>query len=98
MKGVLYSAALRAVDGDQTALAVLSDVQSGDPVKQIAAVLLACLQGQPVPAVAVLEEPGVAAMVLTWACSAPQRDALKRALRSLCEAAEQAQRPIGSRP
>jgi hypothetical protein len=71
VRGVLYSAALRAVDGDQTALAVLSDVQSGHPVKQLAA------------------------LCLTWACSAPQRDELKRALRGLCEAAEQAQRPIG---
>ncbi len=97
MKGVLYAAALRAVDGDQTALAVLSDVQSGDPIKQMAAVLLACLQGQPVPAVAVLEEPGIAALCLTWACSAPQRDELKRALRALCEAAEQAPYPTGSR-
>ena len=94
MKGVLYSAALRAVDGDQTALAVLSDVQSGDPVKQIAAVLLACLQGQLVPAVLVLEESYVAALCLSWMCAADAREK-RRILRALCEAAEQAQRPRG---
>jgi len=97
MKGVLYAAALRAVDGDQTALAVLSDVQSGDPIKQMAAVLLACLQGQPVPSVLVLEEPTVAALALTWACSAPQRDDLKRVLRALCVTVENTPYPIGSR-
>lgn len=94
MKGVLYSAALRAMDGDQTALAVLSDVQHGHPVKQIAAVLLACLQGQLVPAVLVLEEPHVAALCLSWVCASDTREK-RRILRALCDAAEQAQRPIG---
>ena len=96
MKGALYSAALRAIDGDQTALAVLSDVQSGDPIKQIASVLLACLQGQLVPAVLALESPYVSALCLSWACATDTKEK-RRILRALCEAAEQAPYPIGSR-
>jgi hypothetical protein len=97
VKGVLYAAALRAVDGDQTALAVLSDVQSGDPIKQMAAILLACLQGQPVPSLGVLWEPDVAALCLTWACYTNPSDR-RRVLRGLCETVESAPYPIGSRP
>ena len=108
MKGALYSAVNLHEQGDEAPLRGIADASSADPVKQIAAILLACLQGDAVPALAVLDSPYLAALCLTWvtfrphpdvlwACSADHLDKTDAVLRALCEAAEQAPYPIGSR-
>lgn len=106
MKGALYSAVNLHEQGDIDALHDLADASSADPVRQVAAILLACLRGENVPPLAVLASPDLAALCLTWvtfrphpdvlwACSAGHLDTTDAVLRALCEAAEQAPYPRG---